>query len=139
MSRADMRGLARDLGVFATCLFATVVAGHLLFLAGADSTNHSTIAYLGRLWAVLFFVPCICLGYFSRRFPVLQSVTVVLLAAITIEKFDYAPFFHRALIPPDVSMVFIWTSLAWIALAAFLGFMGALLKSYTTKKRAKGG
>src|SRR5258708_18922301 len=89
MSTADMHKLARDLGVFATCLFATVVAGHLIFIAGADSANHSTIAYFGRLWALLFFAPCVCLGYFSRRLPVLQSLAAVLAASIIIEEFDY--------------------------------------------------
>jgi hypothetical protein len=98
----------------------------------------TTIANLSRLWALLLFAPCVCLGHFSRRLPVLQSVAVVLAASTIVEKFDYVPFFHRTLISSNVSTVFVRTWLAWIALAAFLGFIGARLKTYTTNKRSKG-
>jgi hypothetical protein len=137
MSEARIHGLARDLGVFLTCLIAAVVAGHLLFLAGVDSSHHSTIAYLGRLWAVLLFVPCLCLGYFARRLPVAQSVALFLVVDVAVNWFDYVPFFHGALIPAHPSREFLVTSAALIAFAASLGFLGALLRKYTTKNRSK--
>jgi hypothetical protein len=130
------RGLARDVGLFAACLFAALPAGHLIFL---DSANHSTIAYLGRLWAVLFFVPCLVLSYFARRFAVLQSIALFLVAYVAVDWFDYVPFFHRAaLIPAHPSKEYLVTTAAGCALAAFLGVLGALLKKYTTKKRSQG-
>lgn len=133
------RGLARDVGLFAACLFAALLAGHLIFLVSADSANHSTIAYLGRLWAILFFAPCLVLSYFARRLAVLQSIALFLVAYVAVERFDYVPFFHRAtLIPVQPSKEYLVTTAAGCALAAFLGVLGALLKKYTAKKRSQG-
>lgn len=138
-STAAIRKLARDVGLFATCLFAAVIAGHLMFLVGVDSANHSTIANLGRLWVFLFFAPCLVLSYFARRLPVLQSIALFLVAYVAVERFDYVPFFHRAtLIPVHLSKEYLVTTAAGFALAAFLGVLGALLKKYMTKNRSQG-
>jgi len=133
-----IRGLARDLGVFATCLFASVAAGHTMFLAGTDSAHHPTIASLGPLWVIVFFAPCLVLGCFARRLPVLLSVAVYLMAYVAVESFDYVPFFNRTLVPAHPSREFLVTTAAWFAFAAFLGVLGALLKKYMTKKRSHG-
>jgi hypothetical protein len=135
---ANMRRRARDVGLFATCLFASVAAGHLMFLVGVDSANHSTIANLGRLWVSLFFAPCLVLSYFARRLPVLQSIALFLIAYFAVEEFDYVPFFHRAtLIPVHPSKEYYVTTAAAFALAAFLGVLGVLLKKYMTKIRSQ--
>jgi hypothetical protein len=42
-STAAIRKLAPDVGLFAGCLFATLLAAHLMFLVGVDSAN-------GRRW-----------------------------------------------------------------------------------------
>jgi hypothetical protein len=135
---AGIRELPRDLGVFAACLFAALAAGNLIFLAGTDRGNHPTISYLGPLWAILFFPPYFCLGYFARRVPVLQSIAVYLVAYVAVEQFDYVPFFNRALIPAHPSREFLVTTAAWLALAAFLGVLGAVLKKYMTRTRSQG-
>jgi hypothetical protein len=129
--------LTRDLGVFATCLFASVAAGHVIFLVGTDSVNHPTFASLGPLWVILFFAPCLFLGYFARRLQVLQSVAVYLVAYVAVESFDYVPLFKTTLIPAHPSREFLVTTAAWFALAAFLGVLGALLKKYMTKRRSR--
>jgi len=137
-STAAIRQLARDVGVFATWLFVSVVAGHMVFVAGEDSANHPTIASLGPLWVIIFFAPCLALGYFARRHPVLQSIALVQVAYVAVERFDYVPFFNTALIPAHPSREFIVTTAAWFGLAALLGVFGALLKKYMTKKRLQG-
>jgi hypothetical protein len=125
-----------------TCLLAAVVAGHLLFLATAvaqSNADHSAISRAPALWLILFWVPCLCIGYFARRFPVLQSVAIAFIAMSVIDKFDYVPFFRRAWtwIPPNVSKAYIAALAAWLGLAALLGFLGALLRKYITKKRLR--
>ena len=91
---------------------------------------------LGPLWVILFFAPCLVLSYFARGFPVLQSIALNLVAYVTVESFDYVPFFNSALIPAHPSREFLVTSAAWFALAAFLGYLGSLLRKYTAQKRS---
>ena len=134
-STTAIRELARDAGLFAICLFVTLIAGHLLFLTTVG--RPSIVASLGPLWAIMFFAPCIVLGYLARRLPVLQSTALYLVAYVTIERIDYNPFFHNALIPAHPSKGFLVNAAVWFALAAFLGLAGALLKKYMTRKRSQ--
>jgi hypothetical protein len=143
MSTADMRKLARDVGVFLTGLGATCVAGHLIFLAKVVAIGNpdlSSLARLAPLWFLLFWTPCFCMGYFAHRFAVLQSVSVVLVAGVIINTCDYAPFFHlpSGLIPTTVTTAIVGSVATLVGIAAILGYLGARLKNYTTKKRSKG-
>jgi hypothetical protein len=133
-----LRDPVRNIVVSFTGLVAIVVIGHVMF----EWSSHHFVAYnppLGLLFAFLFSVTFLGIGYFATRFPVLQSALIFLLGSIIVTVVDYLPAIYpgRHYWPRAEMLRFIREQLVPVAIACVLAYVGAWFRFRVNKRRGR--
>jgi hypothetical protein len=125
-----MHDLGRNIVVSLAGVIATVVLGHLFFLAtfvGFENPHPHLLVHLAPLCWLLFWTTALGIGYFATRMPVLQSAFVFVVSAMTLTKMDYSPVLAPGSVFPPRGQIsaFIRDQLVGVAIVCILAYVGA--------------